>query len=225
LPKKKPAPEIENETEKASIEESPPSPSKITKTRKSTPSKVEKPSSTQVTPGAGSTSPITIPLDEEMVQPKPLSPPLKGPPSPPVPPEYSPQALSPSDERTWAMLAHLSVLLNLVSGILGVVGAIAIYLVYKDRSRYVAYHSLQAFIFQLIWWVGGGALAGLAWVVSGVLSVILIGCCLMPFALIISFIPIAALIYGVMGAIQTSQGLDFKYWLIGDWIRSTLEES
>jgi len=31
--------------------------------------------------------------------------------------------LSPSDERTWAMLAHLSVLLNLVTGFLGPVAA------------------------------------------------------------------------------------------------------
>jgi len=131
--------------------------------------------------------------------------------------------LSPSDERNWAMLAHLSILANLVTGLLGPVAALVIYLVYKDRSRYVAYHAMQSFVFQLIWWVGGGVLAVIAWTISGLLSVILIGCLLMPFAALISFIPIAALIYGVIGAVQCSQGVDFRYWLIGDWVRSTLQ--
>jgi len=130
-----------------------------------------------------------------------------------------PQPLSPSDERTWAMLAHLSVLLNLVTGFLGPVAALVIYLAYKDRSQYVAFQSWQAFLFQLFWWVGGGILAGIAWTVSGVLAAVLIGCCLMPFALIISLIPLAALVYGVIGAVQVSQGQDFEYWLIGEWAR------
>ena len=127
-----------------------------------------------------------------------------------------------SEERTWAMLAHLSVLANLLTGFLGPVIALIIYLVYKERSRYVAYQSLQAFIFQLIWWVGAGIVAGIAWTISGVLALVLIGCCLMPFALVVSLMPIAALIYGVVGAVQCSQGNDFRYWLIGDWVRGTL---
>lgn len=135
----------------------------------------------------------------------------------------SPAPLSQSDERTWAMLSHLSVLANLVTGFLGPVAALVIYLVFKDRSRYVAYHSMQSFVFQLVWWVGGGALAGVAWAVSGVLSAVLIGLLCMPFACIISMLPLASLIYGIVGGVQTSQGQDFKYWIIGDWVRSTLE--
>lgn len=157
------------------------------------------------------------------------SPEVQVPPSdfPPPRSEFSPpraaEPLSPSDERTWAMLAHLSVLLNLVTGFLGPVAAFVIYLVYKDRSRYVAYQSMQAFVFQLIWWVGGGILAGIAWAISGALvAAFLIGCLLMPFALLISLMPLIALVYGVIGAIQTSQGQDFRYWLIGDWVRGTL---
>ncbi|MBI4314334.1 MAG: DUF4870 domain-containing protein, partial [Chloroflexi bacterium] len=75
-------------------------------------------------------------------------------PVPQVPPPAAP--LSQSDERTWAMLAHLCVLLNVVTGFLGVLGSLLIYLICKDRSRYVAYQSLQAVVFQLVWWVGGG---------------------------------------------------------------------
>jgi uncharacterized Tic20 family protein len=128
-----------------------------------------------------------------------------------------------SEEKTWAMLAQLSVLANLLTGFLGPVIALVIYLVYKERSRYIAYQSLQAFIFQLIWWVGAGAVAGIAWAISGVLVLALgLGCCLMPFALVVSLMPVAALIYGVVGAVQCSQGNDFRYWLIGDWVRGTL---
>jgi uncharacterized Tic20 family protein len=123
------------------------------------------------------------------------------------------------------MLAHLSILLNLVTGFLGPIIALAIYLVYKDRSRYVAYQSLQAFVFQLVWWVGWGILVAMAWVISGLLAVVLIGCCLMPIALLLSLVPFGALVYGVYGAVQTSQRQDFKYWLIGDWVRGTLTDS
>jgi uncharacterized Tic20 family protein len=126
------------------------------------------------------------------------------------------------EERQWAMVAHLGVLVNLVSGFLGPVVPLAIYMIYKDRSRYVAYQSLQALIFQLIWWVGGGILAGIAWAISGILSAVLIGLLCMPFACLLSAIPLAALGYGIYGGIQTSQGQDFKYWLVGDWMRSTL---
>jgi uncharacterized Tic20 family protein len=132
------------------------------------------------------------------------------------------QALSVQDERTWAMLAHLSILLNLVTGFFGPIAALIIYLVYQDRSRYVAYHAMQSFVFQLVYWIGAGIVAGIAWAISGALTVILIGCLLMPIALLISLIPLAALVYGVIGAIQVSQGQDFRYWLVGDWVRSTL---
>jgi uncharacterized Tic20 family protein len=136
--------------------------------------------------------------------------------------QIPPLPLTPEQEHQWAMLAHLSVLVNLVSGILGPVVPLGIYLVYKDRSRYVAYQSLQALIFQLIWWVGGGIVAGIAWTITGVLSTVLIGLLCIPVACIFSAMPLVALGYGIYGGIQTNQGQDFKYWLIGDWTRSTL---
>ncbi|MCU0519989.1 MAG: DUF4870 domain-containing protein [Anaerolineae bacterium] len=131
------------------------------------------------------------------------------------------QPLSPSDERTWAMLAHLSVLLNLVTGFLGVAAALIIYLIYKDRSRYVAYQSMQAFLFQLVFWAGGGLLIGVMWAIVGALSAILVGILLIPFAVLLTLVfllmPILALAYGVVGGVQCSSGEDFRYWLIGDW--------
>ena len=135
-----------------------------------------------------------------------------------------PAPLSASDERTWAMLAHLSVLANLVTGFLGPVAAIIIYMVYKDRSRYVAYQSMQSFVFQLVWWVGGGILTGITWAITGALSAVLVGLICIPLACLVSLLPLAALVYGIIGAVQCSQGQDFRYWLVGDWVRGTLTE-
>ncbi len=145
------------------------------------------------------------------------------PPAPPV--AEAPQRLAESDERTWAMLAHLSILLNLITGFLGIVVALIIYLVYKNRSNYVAYQSMQSFIFQLIWWFGGGLLIGLAWAITGALSIVLVGLLLIPLACLLSLLPLAALVYGIVGAVQTNSGQDFKYWLIGEWVRGELTRS
>jgi hypothetical protein len=144
----------------------------------------------------------------------------------PAPAAVPAAELGPGDERTWGMLAHLSVLLNLFTGFAGPIAAFIIYLVYKDRSRYVAYHSLQSALFQLIWWFGGGVLIGVMWAIVGILSAVLIGIVLIPFALVGTFLfgllPLGALIYGVIAGIQVNQGQDFKYWLVGDWVRGTL---
>jgi hypothetical protein len=143
--------------------------------------------------------------DEVIIEPEPLEP------------------LSQSDERTWAMLAHLSTLLNLVTGFLGPIAALVIYLIYKDRSRYVAYQSMQSFVFQLVFWLGAGVLAAILWTVSLLFSIVIVGLCLMPVAFVISLVPFAALVYGVVAAIQCSEGVNFKYWLVGDWVRGTYE--
>jgi len=136
------------------------------------------------------------------------------------------QQLGASEERLWAMLAHVSILLNLVTGFLGVFAALLIYLLFRDRSRYVAYQSLQAFIFQLITWGGGGVIIGVIWAVVAALSVLIVGVVLIPGAILLTIffglMPLLGLCYGVAAAIQANRGQDFKYWLIGDWLRSTL---
>ena len=137
-------------------------------------------------------------------------------------PQQPPVPLTPPEERQWAMFAHLAILANLFSGFLGPIVPLAIYMIYKDRSRYVAYQSMQALIFQLIWWVGGGVLAGVVWAITGALSAVIIGLICIPIACVISAIPLFALGYGVYAGIRCNQGEDFKYWLIGDWFRSTL---
>ena len=130
--------------------------------------------------------------------------------------------LSQADERTWAMLAHLSVLVNLFTGVLGPLVALIIYLIFAKRSRFVAYHAMQSFLFQLAAWYG----IGVMWGIVGILCAVLIGVVLIPFACVLTpFLLLGmaiAPIYGIIGAVQTSQGQDFKYWLVGDWVRNIL---
>ena len=135
----------------------------------------------------------------------------------------APVPLSVSEERTWAMLAHLSVLVNLFTGVFGPVVALIIYLVFLPRSKYVAYHAMQSFLFQLVVWCG----IGVMWGIVGMLCAVLIGIVLIPFACILTPVFLVGMaiapIYGIIGALQPSQGQDFKYWLIGDWVRGTLD--
>lgn len=131
------------------------------------------------------------------------------------------------DERTMAALAHGSILLGLLTGGLGgLIVALVIWAVYRDRSRWVADQSLQAFVFQLaalLITAGLGLVVAVAWTITGVLSAILIGLCLMPFALLLTLLgvafPLLALFYGIYGALEAYNGRDFQYLWIGDWLR------
>jgi uncharacterized membrane protein len=120
------------------------------------------------------------------------------------------------------MLAHLSVLVNLFTGVLGPVVALIIYLMFANRSKYVAYHAMQSFLFQLAIWYG----IGVMWGIVGLLSALLIGIVLIPFACLLTPLLLLGMaiapIYGIVGAVQTSQGQDFQYWWVGSWVRSLL---
>ena len=138
-------------------------------------------------------------------------------------PKASQPVLSTSEENTLAMIAHLSILLNLVTGVLGLVAALVIYLAYKDRSRYVAYQSLQAIIFQLVYFFGAAILSGVVALVSTPLVLVCIGLFGLVLALLLALVPIGALIYGIVAAVETNHGRDFQYWLVGQWVRKTYE--
>ncbi|UCE00364.1 MAG: DUF4870 domain-containing protein [Chloroflexota bacterium] len=137
------------------------------------------------------------------------------------------EALSPSNEQNWAMISHLSILLNLFTGFLGPVVAFIIYLVYRDRSRYIAYQSLQSTVFQLVTWIGVGLLIGAMWLLNLLLTIVLVGIFCFPFTILgtifLLIVPLASLVYGIYAAVQCSQGDDFRYWLVGDWVRGTYE--
>ena len=117
--------------------------------------------------------------------------------------------MSPQDERTWSIVAHLSVLAGLVG--LMPLGALIIWLVYKDRSRRVGFHALQSLWFQIAWLV----ILVVGWFVTFVLSFVLVGLLLIPVMLLTSLVPF---VHGCYAAYKVSQGVDYRYPFIADRI-------
>jgi uncharacterized Tic20 family protein len=113
------------------------------------------------------------------------------------------------DERTWSVLAHLSVLAALVG--LMPLGALIIWLVYKDRSARVGFHALQALWYQIAWLV----ILVVGWFIALLLSLVLIGLLLLPVMLVASLIPF---VHGCYAAYRVSQGEDYRYPFIADKI-------
>ena len=117
------------------------------------------------------------------------------------------------EERTWSALAHLSVFLNLFTGFLGPVAAFIIWLVYKDRSQKVAFDALQSAAYQVAWLV----LLGAGWVLTGLLTLILIGFLLIPVMAIATVVPFVHMAYA---AYRVSKGDDYRYPLVADLIQA-----
>jgi uncharacterized Tic20 family protein len=127
-------------------------------------------------------------------------------------PERSPIPTLPvsDDERLWAMLAHLFGLIGYSVGIGQYIGPLVVYFMYKDRSRFVAFHALQSLYFQLLLLVASSIVVALAFVTCGVLA---------PLAMVI---PVGGLIYVIVAAIRAHDGQLFEYWLVGKWARNQM---
>src|SRR5215208_7517577 len=119
--------------------------------------------------------------------------------------------MSAQDERTWSILAHLSILLNLISGLGGPVAAFIIWLVYKDRSQKVAFHALQSAAYQVAWLV----LLGAGWALTGLLTLILVGFLLIPMMALVTVVPFVHMAYA---AYRVSKGDDYRYPFVADLI-------
>src|ERR687894_2150714 len=115
-------------------------------------------------------------------------------------PGASTQTMSAQDERTWSVIAHLSVLLALVG--LMPFGALLVWLLYKDRSRKVRFHALQALWYQIAWIVILVAYA----LVTVVLSLVTLGLFMFILLPILALIP---LIHGCYAAYKVSQGVEY----------------
>jgi uncharacterized Tic20 family protein len=117
---------------------------------------------------------------------------------PPPPPGYGHPAyagteppLSPSDERLWALLAHLSIF------VLSIIGPILILVVFGKRSAFVADQSKEALNFHITVVIAG--------IVSFLLCFVLIGVVLLPIVII------GSMVLGVIGGLQANQGIAYRY--------------
>jgi uncharacterized Tic20 family protein len=120
-------------------------------------------------------------------------------------------AMSPRDENTWSVLAHLSVFVNLLTGFLGPVVALIIWFVYRDRSETVSFHALQSALYQLAWAV----ILAIGWTITGLLAVIIIGLLLIPVMIVLSVVPFVHMAYA---AYKVNQGIDYRYPFVADLI-------
>lgn len=159
------------------------------------------------------------------------------------------QSLGPSvSERNWAALAHASAVITVgaavggggLAAVLLLLLPLAIYLANRGRSGYVAFHALQATVFQsaamclyLLGIVILGAATAAAWAVAGLLTVVLVGVLLYPLAIGITLLlaiwalvfPLLALAWALVGAWRTYHGRPFEYASLGDYVARTMEAS
>ena len=101
-------------------------------------------------------------------------------------------------ERTWGMLAHLSALAGLVVPLVGIVlGPLAVWLVKRDESQFVAGHAKEALNFNISVLIGAIACTLLMLVFVG----FLLGTALF----------IAWLVMLLIAAIRASEGHTYRY--------------
>lgn len=108
------------------------------------------------------------------------------------------------DERTLAALAHLSILLNVITIAGGLIVAGGIYLQRRERSAYLAQQASQALFFQLGLW--GLTLAGglLSWLLTAGLTSV----CLLPAGVLLWTVSI---LYALRAAMLCLRGRAFHY--------------
>src|SRR5215203_1329500 len=119
--------------------------------------------------------------------------------------------MSAEDERTWSVLAHLSMFLNLLTGFLGPVAALIIWLLYKDRSSRVAFNALQSMWYQIGWLV----ILAVGWTVTGLLTMILIGFLLIPVMAIVTVVPF---VHAGYAAYRVSRDEGYRYPIAADLV-------
>lgn len=127
--------------------------------------------------------------------------PLPPPPSPAAPPPAarppSDNGLPSSEQRQWAMFAHLSALIGLIVPFGNVLGPLVIWLVQKDKMAFVDDQGKEALNFQIT--VFGAA------VISAFLMLILIG------FLLIFVVGLGALVLTIIAAIKANEGVAYRY--------------
>lgn len=120
----------------------------------------------------------------------------------------------------WSMLAHLTMVINLFTGVLGIVAALALYLIFRHRSMYVAFHALQSMFYQLIIWLG-------VWIVTILLFILghslgTIGFCVQVIAFFLALVPAFGLVYAIIAAVDVRRGNEFEYPYVGKWAKGII---
>lgn len=116
------------------------------------------------------------------------------PPPPPPPGQYAappPAALRPDEEKLWAIGAHLGPLL------LGFIAPLVVWLVFRERSAFLDRQGKEALNFQLTLLI--------AYIVSFVLVIVLIG------LLLLFAVWVVSIVFMIMAAVKVSSMQDYRY--------------
>jgi len=118
------------------------------------------------------------------------------------------QPTTDSDAKLWAMFSHLSAIIGYVigAGFLGWLGPLIIFLVYKDRNRYVRYNaaeSLNAAIATLIAEIALG-------VVITIIAILTFGIGSVLYVLV-GVPALLHIIFAIIGAVKANQGEWWNY--------------
>ncbi len=122
--------------------------------------------------------------------------------SPPPPPETG--APPSSDERTWALIGHLSSFSAFVTGgIGGVVGPLVVWLIKRDTMSFAADQAKEALNFNITLAIAGCALVLLCIVTFG-LGILIAW----PIGIVLA---IAWFVLTIIAAIKANEGVAYRY--------------
>lgn len=115
-------------------------------------------------------------------------------------PQHQGQGMSPSpaqaplsqnDERLWATLAHAGI------PIVGFVGPLIVFLVFKDRSHWLKESSTEALNFSILY--------SIAQLIGSILTPVLIGLAILPVVFVVG------VVFCILAAIASNKGEQYKY--------------
>ncbi|ROP63954.1 DUF4870 domain-containing protein [Curtobacterium sp. PhB115] len=110
-----------------------------------------------------------------------------------------PKPMSPEDQRLWATLTHIGgIFFNFVAPLVA-------YLVLRDRGGFIREHTRAALNFHIT--------MAIAYVVSGILTIVLIGLFLLP------AIAIVTIVFGILAAVAANSGQFYRYPLTIEFIK------
>jgi len=124
------------------------------------------------------------------------------PPSAPV--AVSQQSGVSSEERTWALVAHLSALSVYLTGFGMILGPLVVWLINKDSKPFAAEQAKEALNFNISWMLWG-ILLGIA---AFILTFILVGILLW---IALGFFSIVWTIFCIIAAIKANEGVHYRY--------------
>lgn len=129
---------------------------------------------------------------------------MNDPYTPPSEPIAPPHAGLSSEERTWALVAHLSALTGLITGFGMILGPLVVWLINKDTRPYAAAEAKEALNFNISWMLWG-ILLGIA---AFILTFVLIGILLW---IALGFCTLVWIVLCIIAGIKANEGVSYRY--------------